>query len=209
MGFNRDTPGATEPVSISQQKLRSNSFTIDNILGQEHKRFSDKVDDRGRHEFITLPRQGSDPATLNDEYGLYTRDDSGSDFVSVREPSNGTVSNLLDETENGLLRYGDLRLGAFAFIAARGRVLQSFNVSNVVYTDLGLNFFRYEINFTNNLPTADYFFDVSEYTTSQNYVEVEWSSTYSDSVTNNKLVLFGTEKNLNFTKVNFRVWYKI
>ena len=209
MGFNRDTPGANEPVSISQQKLRSNSFTIDNIFGQEHGRFSSNEDTRGRHELIRLPAQGSDPTTLSNEYSLYSRVDSGNNVICVREPSNGTIANLIDETENGLLTYGGLRLGAFATIAARGVILQSFNVSNVVYTEIGLGFFRYEINFTNQLPTDNYFFDIEEYTLSTNYVEVEASNTYSDSITDNKLVLFGIERNLNFTRVNFRVWYKI
>ena len=172
MGFNRDTPGANEPVSISQQKLRSNSFTIDNIFGQEHGRFSSNEDTRGRHELIRLPAQGSDPTTLSNEYSLYSRVDSGNNVICVREPSNGTIANLIDETENGLLTYGGLRLGAFATIAARGVILQSFNVSNVVYTEIGLGFFRYEINFTNQLPTDNYFFDIEEYTLSTNYVEV-------------------------------------
>lgn len=209
MGYNRDTPGPNESVSVSQKKLRSNSFTIDNIFGQQHRMFSSSEGERGKHDVVSLPQQGADPTTLADEYGLYTIDDGGDPFVKVREPSSGTIGKLLDETANGLLRFGDLRLGAFATIAARGTIIESFNVSSVVYTNLGSDQFRYEINFTNALPTDDYFFDIDEYTLSINYVEVQASGTYSNSITASKIVLFGTQKNLNFTKVNFRVWYKM
>lgn len=158
MGYNRDTPGALESLSKSQIKMRANSLLVDDIFGQEHIPFSDP-DNGGKHKKITMSEQASSPTTLADEYGLFVRDSAGDKFIAQRPPSNGTVTDLIDSADTlNSVRIGDLKIGASVIFDRNANIFSSFNVSGIDHTALTG---EYKINFTDTLPTNDYFFQLS------------------------------------------------
>lgn len=162
MGYNRNTPAATQQLSISQRKMRENSILVDNIFDFNHYEFSDP-DNGGKHKRLVLPEQGASPTTLADEYGLFVRDTGGDKFISVRPPSDGTVEDLIDSADSfNSVRVGSLKVGAQATFDRNGNIISSFNVASVVHTSTTR---VYKVNFTSNIPTANYFWQLSYYNT--------------------------------------------
>ena len=162
MGYNRNTPAATQQLSISQRKMRENSLLVDKIFGSDHYPFSDP-NNGGKHKRLVLPEQGASPTTLAGEYGLFVRDVGGDKFISARPPSDGTVGDLIDSADAfNSVRVGSLKVGAQAAFDRNGNLLSSFNVSSVTHT---INSGVYKVNYTTNIPTADYFWQLSYYNT--------------------------------------------
>jgi hypothetical protein len=216
MGYNLNTPGAQEGLAISQRKLRSNSFRLDEIFEVDHYKFSEEDDLRGRHRQTKLPLQGSAPTVAADELGVYSREDGGDNFISIKYPS-GDIYNLLDESPNAVIANGSLRLGAYATFDKNGNFINDnkFNISSIITNpvDSGGSILLNDItiNFTSSLPTDDYFIDLAFFQQKlQGFsYSIDNDATYSNSVTDSMLKLRSVTSLSIQPVYNFKVWYLI
>lgn len=212
MGYNRNTPGNGAFISKSQRKMRSNSFTIDDVFARDHYALSDEDDFKGKHRKLTLPNQSA-PTTLSDEIALYSRDDGGDQVVTVREPSSGSIYNILDIGANEFLKYGELRIGAYLQFDKNANMLQSINISSI--SDNTTNFEGtiigdFTLNFTSSLPSNDYFIDIQYFNSRRVLPRAMFilpDATYGNSVADSFIKL-GVNFEATATMIfNVFIWY--
>lgn len=95
MTFNPGIPQSSDIPSQSQSQILTNFSQLNTIFGNNHYEFNNAtVANRGKHKFVSMPAQGSDPATSSSEMALYTKIVSGNTELFVRRESNGTVVQL-------------------------------------------------------------------------------------------------------------------
>lgn len=163
MAYTRGIPGPNDSTAVWQKQEQRNGLVRDDVFGEEHYSFSDS-ENGGLHKKFTMPDQGGDPTTLADEYGFYVKEDGGVTSIYTREPSSGTVGNIIDDDTFGTAqRIGDFIVGASCSWDVSGNLFNPFNVANITVTDIAPtnNFRTFQLNFTNTLPTNDYFWTLS------------------------------------------------
>jgi len=218
MAYTRGIPSANQPTSLWQKQERRNGFVRDDVIGEDHYPPSDP-ENGGKHRKFTLPNESSDPTTLTDEYALYTKEDTGIQSIYGREPSSGTVAALIsDDTFGSVQKMGSIVLGASCLIDTKGNVFNSYNVSNItITTPAPPAFITYQVNFTNTLPTDDYFWTVEVFNSPGNapntfllsgiYVS---GATYASSVTDQfiKFTAFNSLQGVTQprNKFNVKIW---
>jgi len=217
MVFKANIPQPTDIISQSQLDISSNYQAAYEIYGKpntENENIGDHValndsneDDRGAHKKLTLNEQSSDPSTLVNEMGLYSKETNGKSEIYYRQESDGDVSQI---TDNGGISVGGLVLRAYVAFDFQGKIIEverldsegdkikvpvSYNVTNVTPNQAlvqGKNIKAdWNINFTDNLPTDDYFWVLQSFNDplfsilSNKVVQAQPynSATYSDTVT--------------------------
>lgn len=221
MAYTRGIPFASQSTAVWQKQERRNGFVRDEVIGEEHYPPSDPVNG-GKHRKFTLPNQVGDPTTLADEYALYSKEAGGVKSIYIREPSNGTVSSIIsDDTFGSVQRMGDFVLGASCSWDFKGNLFNSYNCANITVTDAIPPTLRtYQINFTNTLPTDDFFWTVSFFNGVSgsntnpsaliNGIFVTADGTYNNSISDSfiKFTVFNTLSGLTQPRNKFtlKVW---
>lgn len=66
-----DVPLAAQTLAATQNPIRQNFLTINNVFGVDHVVYG--IVDAGKHNHVTFPRQAGDPAVVGTEVALYTK----------------------------------------------------------------------------------------------------------------------------------------
>ena len=95
-------PQASQYIRATQQPIKSNFSAISELLNVNHVGFSD-ADNFGKHNFTSLPLQGSAPATSATEMALFSMAASSSNGIEIfyRYPSNGSTVQLTGAASGG------------------------------------------------------------------------------------------------------------
>ncbi len=227
MVYKPAIPQSTDFISQSQKDIIGNFEDASDIWGKppvgnanvgDHIPLTNVEDDHlGGHKKITMPEQSSAPTTLANEMGLYTKDTSGSTEVYYRRESNGTETQV---TAGGGISIGGLVLRAYVVFDFQGNIVEverldaegkkikvpiSFNVSSVTPNQPLVNNKNlvgdWDINFTQTLPTADYFWMYQSFNDSNPSIpgfpqliqaEPFHSGTYSDAVSTTRFRAWST-----------------
>lgn len=95
MVYTPSTPTASQFISISQPLIQENFSQANTIFGANHVEFdSTDVANQGKHTFVSMIEQSSDPTTAVNEIALYTKDLGGINTLYMRKESDGTVIQL-------------------------------------------------------------------------------------------------------------------
>lgn len=98
MSYNSSIPQSNDDPSQSQGQILSNFQALNTSNSVNHVAFNDA--DQGKHKFLQMPEQSSDPATAADEGGLYCKEydvDGLGTMVSTlffRNESSGAVTTF-------------------------------------------------------------------------------------------------------------------
>lgn len=100
-------PLVGQNLANTRDNIRNNFTFIDNGFAVNHVELNSGADS-GKHKFVTMPEQGSSPATLVNEMAMFTRQspDSSQTEACIRRESNGTVYEFTIATraQNGWTR---------------------------------------------------------------------------------------------------------
>lgn len=94
MAYLNNIPTAAQRLRDSQPQLLENFATISALLGVDHVivPWTDPATgNQGKHNQVTLPEQGGDPATLADEMAVYTKAVAAVSQMFLRREGNGEV----------------------------------------------------------------------------------------------------------------------
>lgn len=69
--YNANTPQPTDTISSTQLPIQTNFASIQTTFDVNHEDFASP--DFGKHKFVELPNQGSDPAAAGNEMTLYSK----------------------------------------------------------------------------------------------------------------------------------------
>lgn len=231
MPFLPNIPGANDYIALSQVQMLGNNHVINQAWGlapEKNRNVGDHVSlengpvaQLGRHKKTTYPSQGSDPTTGADELALYSKQVSSTTELVYREPSDGTVNQLTNR--NAL--FNGLSLAVYAVFDGNGNIINasrpdsegnlvdtpmSFNVSSITKT---ANVDAWQVNFTNALPTNNYFCVISQVNKAlrARFVALETAATYgaSASTTFVRLSAYSTQDGLVVSGSTARVTLQI
>lgn len=91
MAFNNSIPQPTDRIKDSQSALLANFQAIKTVIDINHVTFDDPSGDEGKHNYVSMPRQGAAPATGATEIALFSQLStlSGATELVVRKESSG------------------------------------------------------------------------------------------------------------------------
>lgn len=91
MAYQNNIPQPTDQLSKSQSDILNNFAAIKTLVDINHVTFD--VADQGKHKFVTMPVQGSSPATLGGELALFSRTSAFTTVpeMAFRRQTNGSV----------------------------------------------------------------------------------------------------------------------
>ena len=87
--YTSNIPQPGDNPSDSQPLILNNFIALGTALAQNHVGMGD-LSNRGKHNFLQMPEQGSAPTTASDEGGLYTKAVSAVTQLFWRNENNGT-----------------------------------------------------------------------------------------------------------------------
>lgn len=153
MTYTRGQPNANDKGQDSQPILLANTNALDDIFDVDHYKLSNATNDRGKHKAIRLKKQTVDPTTLDDEFAIYSKDDSASQQnLFYRLPSSGAINQL---TKDGQLFSGLIPVAACNF--SDSAFVTQFNFGTFLKVATG----RYKLSFTTPLPNNNYEWSMS------------------------------------------------
>jgi hypothetical protein len=82
-------PQATDQISNSQPQIQNNFGSIMSLIDVNHGDFATNV--AGQHNYVQMPQQGSPPATLAGEVGLYNFPGTGGNQMWVRKSDTTSI----------------------------------------------------------------------------------------------------------------------
>lgn len=88
MTFQPSIPLATDLISVSQGDLKNNFTALDTAWNVNHVGFN--ATGAGKHKFVELPIQGSDPAGAVSEVTIYSKTSAGSSEIYMKRDAIGT-----------------------------------------------------------------------------------------------------------------------
>jgi len=219
-------PKPTDIISQSQVDMIGNFLTLDDVWGKpntENVNVGDHIpltdgnnDNLGGHKKITFIEQSAAPTTLVNELGLYTKNVGSAPEIFYRQESDGDETQL---TSLKGISVGGLILRAAVIFDHEGNIVEkdglnedgeeikiplSYNVTSVTPNTAPVQDKNtrgdWNINFTNNLPTADYmwvyqslnFPGPSPFTNTVVQAQPFPSATYSDSVSVSRFRAYST-----------------
>lgn len=94
MTYNPSIPQGGDIISQSQQQILTNFTQLNTVFGVDHVAYSPPVANSGKHNQVSLPEQGGNPATAANEVALYCKDLSSSSTLYLRKESAGTVITM-------------------------------------------------------------------------------------------------------------------
>lgn len=126
-------PAATDLISNSQPQIQNNFTSIMSLIDVNHGDFATNV--AGQHKYVQMPQQGSPPATLAGEVGLYNFPGVGGNQMWVRKSDTTSIP----------MTQASLALPGYTFLAS-GIILQwGINTGSSV----ALNSVTYPFTFPN------------------------------------------------------------
>lgn len=165
--YNLDIPDGPNDPSVDEPKMKENTNSINQIIGKDHFSFGSSlvppgVGPDGWHKQSTYPRfslvPAAGPPTLPFQGAVYTKDVGGGIIqLFYRRENNGpeiqlTTAGMLTNTPQAFVNFD----GTVPIVAGNEPqiIRGSFNVTSV--TRIAKNIGKYQINFTNPLPSANY-----------------------------------------------------
>lgn len=93
MAYNNAIPQSTDELKNSQSDLLANFQAIKTLVDVNHVTFDDPTGDQGKHKYLTMPEQSSNPTTAVSEMALFTQLASitSKNEMALRKESNGSV----------------------------------------------------------------------------------------------------------------------
>lgn len=91
MAYNAGIPNANDIPSQSQPQLFDNFQGINTLINVNHIGFD--LTDQGKHKWVSMPQQGSDPSTTSSEVAIYGAVDADTTLIELtfRRPTDGTI----------------------------------------------------------------------------------------------------------------------
>ncbi len=123
MAYLNNIPQPADRLKDSQPEILENFSQIYNLIGVNHANFN--TANAGKHNIVTMPVQGADPATNATEMAVYTRTSAltGAPELAIRRASNGSITEMTAGllAANGwcylpsgiLMKWGNAAPGAF------------------------------------------------------------------------------------------------
>ena len=161
MAYKDNIPQAADILSSSQADLLENFSELDTQFAVNHYEFSDTTANIGKHRFVSLVEQSSDPTTADSEYAVYSKDSDGEPELFGRPQNNASAHQL---TKDGSIYLGVVPHAAvnFSFSAAiQGSAFNVASVARQTAAGAGASDARYVITFTNPAPNNNYFWSAS------------------------------------------------
>lgn len=107
MAYQPNIPQPTDTLNDSQPDLLGNFQAIQTLIDVNHVDFANAAD-QGKHKWVTMPFQSSDPGTALGEIALYSKKDgAGVTQLFLENDNDGTVVNI---TTSGQATSGWTRL---------------------------------------------------------------------------------------------------
>lgn len=92
MAYTQNIPQASDDPSDSQPLLLANNQAIFTVNSVNHVDYD--LADQGKHKFMQMPEQGSDPGTAVNEGALYTKESNSLSELFWQPENNGTAIQL-------------------------------------------------------------------------------------------------------------------
>lgn len=140
MAYNQNIPQASDQQNNSQTDLLNNFLAIKVLVDINHVTFDDPSGDQGKHKWVSMPEQGSDPATTANEVAVYAKNSplTSQSELFMRNESNGTVNDMTAALQNAigwsflpsgiLLKWGNSSgSGLVTFTYASGATIPAFS----------------------------------------------------------------------------------
>jgi hypothetical protein len=89
MSYQANIPQPGDLISVSQIDLLNNFTSINSWANTNHVNFNDA--NSGKHKFVEMPNQGSDPAGAANEMTLFSKSSGGSSEVFVKRDASSTI----------------------------------------------------------------------------------------------------------------------
>ena len=106
--YTTDIPQPGDIPSQSQDQILQNFQSLADAQDRNHVSLTNvTLTDRGKHNFLQMPEQGSAPATAANEGGVYTKEASSITNLFWRQESNGTevqMTNIAPTYDAGNFR---------------------------------------------------------------------------------------------------------
>lgn len=94
--YTPNIPQAADQLNQSQPLILNNFLSIESGFNENHVAITD-IADRGKHKYMVMPVQGSEPTTASGEGELHTEDVSGdSQLFFSRDNDSGTKIQITD-----------------------------------------------------------------------------------------------------------------
>lgn len=182
MTYTRGQPNEDNQGLESQPILLANTNALDDIFDTDHYKFSDSTTNRGKHKAIRFKTQTVDPATEDDEFAIYAKEDSDTDLnLFYRLPSSGAINQL---TKDGNLYSGLIPVAAANF--SDSAIVTELNVGTFLKVATG----RYKLTYTTPIGNNNYEWSVSGMGASTLLnAAPQAQATYSDSVNTAFIIL--------------------
>lgn len=158
--YNLDIPDGPNNPSQDQPKMKENTNSINSIIAVDHYTFGSSplpsgTPPDGWHKQSTYPFLSVKPVTAAGIGAVYTKDVGGGQIQLFYEKQDGTeiqltTAGMVTNTPQAFVNFQ----GDVAGNNAPQIIRSSFNVTSV--TRLGTATGKYQINFTNALPSANY-----------------------------------------------------
>lgn len=106
--YTSNVPQASQKISATQSPIQNNFQAIAELINVNHVGFNDPVN-FGKHTYLSLPFQVSDPLTTANQMVLYCKQTpSGPNAAEIyyRYPSNGSIEQLIGGSSSGVATNG-------------------------------------------------------------------------------------------------------
>lgn len=157
--YTPNIPQAAQERRVTQPGIESNFEAINELINVNHIGFSDSVN-YGKHNFTSLPQQGSDPTTSSTDIALYTKAASTSNGIEIfyRYPNNGTVNQLTGggTTGSGASTNGYSYLTTTLLMKWGLATINTTGSTTVSFPTGGIPAFTSVCNFVQYTPAANY-----------------------------------------------------
>ena len=97
MAYNNAIPQASDRIKDSQSQILDNFAAIKTLVDINHVTF-DAVN-QGKHKYVSMPEQSSDPTTAANEVAIYTKAVSGVSQLFLRNEGDGSVVDWTSATK--------------------------------------------------------------------------------------------------------------
>ena len=222
MSYRPNVPQSSDFISLSQRDFKRNYTTVSQYWGSDPIDEDGPGDHvslvhadetkQGKHKKTSFVSQDADPTPAANECDLYSKDVN--DIPELHYIRNGDASgNQL--TDAGGLTVGGLVLRAFVLFDTSGQIIKqttqdedgddvetdiAFNIDSITVngSQVGNDFEAdYTINFTNDLPDANYVWVCQSFNNFKNtglpkvQIQPKNDATYSNTVTASSFRMFG------------------
>lgn len=104
MAYDSTVPQASQTIAASQPIIQANFAAISTVMGVNHVAFDDPSGNQGKHKWVSMPEQASDPATNANEVAVYSKNSSytGKSELYMRNESSGSVNTLTEMLQNAI-----------------------------------------------------------------------------------------------------------